>query len=277
VAYLNLIRPLNVMLAAGAVFIASLVAVGADVTVTGNLLPVIIACLAAGLVTAGGNVLNDYSDRDTDKVNHPERPISSGSVSPGGALSLSAVLFVISLPVAFLVNLECFLLAGLNILILVSYERSLKRKGLPGNLEVSWLTASIFIFGGLAAYGGDLTILSRTLYLAVLAFFASLGREITKDIQDVEGDVDRSTLPKSIGAKGAGRVAAASFWLAVGFSLVPSFVGLLGWYYVPIVLVANIIFIYSATLITRNPKRASNLAKIGMVVALIAFVVGGLT
>jgi geranylgeranylglycerol-phosphate geranylgeranyltransferase len=265
------------MLAAGAVFIASLIAVGTDVAGTGILLPVLMACLAAGLVTGAGNVLNDYSDRDTDRVNHPDRPIPSGSVSPKSALSLSAVLFIISLPVALLVNLECFLLAGLNILILISYERSLKRKGLPGNLEVSWLTGSIFIFGGLAAYNGDLTILSRTLFLAILAFFASLGREIAKDIQDVEGDVDRSTLPKRIGTGGAARIAAASFWLAVGFSLVPSFVGLLGWYYVPIVLLANIVFIYSTTLLTRNPERASNMAKVGMMVALIAFVVGGLT
>lgn len=276
-AFLKLVRPLNVMLAAGAVFIGSFVAVGTDVLGADILIPVLLACLAAGLVTGAGNVLNDYSDRDTDRANHPDRPIPSGSVSPKSALSLSVVLFLISLPVAFVVNLECFILVGLNVLILVSYERSLKRKGLPGNLEVSWLTGSIFIFGGLAVYNGDLTILTKTLYLAILAFFASLGREIAKDIQDVEGDIDRATLPKSIGAKGAARVAAASFGLAVLFSLTPSFVGLLGLYYIPIVLLADIIFIYSSTLLTRNPQKASSVAKIGMMIALLAFVIGGFT
>jgi geranylgeranylglycerol-phosphate geranylgeranyltransferase len=265
------------MIAAGAVFVASFIAAGTDVFDEDLLIPVLIACLAAGLVTAAGNVLNDYSDRDTDKVNHPDRPIPSGRISPRSALSLSVVLFLISLPLAFLVNLECFLLAGLNILVLVSYERSLKRSGFPGNLEVSWLTGSIFIFGGLAVYDGDLTIFAPTLYLALLAFFASLGREIAKDIQDIEGDVDRTSLPRKIGVQGAAQVAAVSFGLAVGFSFVPPFVGLLGIYYIPFVLVADIIFIYSSTLLPRNPERASAAAKIGMILALLAFVIGGFT
>jgi geranylgeranylglycerol-phosphate geranylgeranyltransferase len=265
------------MIAAGAVFVASFIAVGTEVSDMDLLIPVLIACLVAGLVTGAGNVLNDYSDRDTDKVNHPDRPIPSGRIHPRSALSLSITLFLASLPLAFLVNLECFLLAGLNILILVSYERNLKRSGFPGNLEVSWLTGSIFIFGGLAVYNGDLTIFTRTLYLALLAFFASLGREIAKDIQDIGGDVDRTTLPRKIGAKGAARVAAISFGLAILFSFVPPIVGLLGIYYIPFVLVADIIFIYSSTLLIRNPERASTVAKIGMILALFAFVIGGFT
>jgi geranylgeranylglycerol-phosphate geranylgeranyltransferase len=266
---------LNVALAAGAVLVASFIAVGTNVSDAGVLQPVLIACLVAGLVTGAGNVLNDYSDRDTDKVNHPERPIPSGSISPASALSLSVALFLISLPLAFLVNLECLLLVGFNILILVSYERSFKRRGFSGNLEVSWLTGSIFIFGGLAAYDGEYAVFAKTLYLAMLAFFASLGREIAKDIQDFEGDVDRRTLPRRIGLKGAAQVAAVSFSLAVLFSFVPPFVGLLGVYYIPFVLVADIIFIYSSTLLTRNPEKASTVAKMGMVMALLAFVIGG--
>lgn len=265
------------MLAAGAVFIGSFVAMGRDVAGADILIPVLLACLAAGLVTGAGNVLNDYSDWDTDRVNHPERPIPSGRVSPRKALSLSAVMFLLSLPLAFLVNVECFLLAGLNILVLVSYERGLKRKGFPGNVEVSWLTGSIFIFGGFAAYNGDFDALARTFYLALLAFFASLGREIAKDIQDIDGDVDRMTLPKKKGVKRASQFAAFFFFAAVFFSLAPPFIGLLSFYYLPIVIVADIIFIYSSTLLTRNPQRASSVAKIGMVIALLAFVIGGFT
>ncbi len=276
-AFLKLIRPLNVMLAAGAVFVGSFVAMGKDVAGADILIPVLLACLAAGLVTGAGNVLNDYSDRDTDRVNHPERPIPSGRVSPRRALSLSAVMFLLSLPLAFLVNVECFLLVGLNILVLVSYERSLKRKGFLGNVEVSWLTGSIFIFGGFAAYNGDFDALARTFYLALLAFFASLGREIAKDIQDIDGDVDRMTLPKKKGVKRASQFAAFFFFAAVFFSLAPPFIGLLSFYYLPIVIVADIIFIYSSTLLTRNPQRASSVAKMGMVIALLAFVIGGFT
>jgi geranylgeranylglycerol-phosphate geranylgeranyltransferase len=85
------------------------------------------------------------------------------------------------------------------------------------------------------------------------------------------------TLPRKVGVKSASQSAAFFFFLAVFFSFEPPFFGLLSFYYLPIVIVADIIFIYSSTLLTRNPARASSMTKIGMVVALLAFLVGGLT
>ena len=271
-----MIRPLNVLIAAGAVFVASFIAVGTEVSQENVIIPVLLACFAAGLVTAAGNVLNDYSDRESDMVNHPERPIPSGQITSANALSYSVALFVVSLPLALIVNVECFLLAALNNVVLVTYEGRFKRRGIPGNLEVSWLTGSIFVFGGLAAYQGDLENLTRTLYLAMLAFFATLGREIAKDIQDVVGDTDRQTLPRKMGVETAAQMASLAFALAVLFSVPPPFMGLMNYYYLAFVLVADVIFIYCTTLLIRNPARASNVAKIGMVLALIAFLVGGL-
>lgn len=274
--YLKLVRPLNCTLAAAGVLVASVVAIGTRVTEQDYLLPVLLACLIAALVTAAGNVLNDYSDRDTDRVNHPERPIPSGQMSPRNALAYSAILFVIPIPLAYLINTESLLIVALNVLVLVSYERYFKRRGLPGNLEVSWLTGSIFIFGGLAAYKGDFSFFARTMYLALLAFFATLGREIAKDIQDVSGDIDRTTLPRKMGVRGAAQIATICFVLAVLFSFVPPFLGILTWVYVPVVVAADIIFIYCTTLLIRHPGRAGNVAKIGMIVALFAFLLGGL-
>jgi len=276
VAYLRLIRPLNVTIAAGAVLVAAFVAVGTRVQEVDLLLPVLLACLVVGLITGAGNVLNDYSDRETDKENHPERPIPSGLVSPRNALSYSAVLFIVPVPLSYFINLDCFFLALFNILVLISYERHLKRKGLYGNASVSWLTGSIFIFGGLASYDGEASALMRTVFLCLLAFTATLGREIAKDIQDMKGDVDRKTLPREIGAQGAALIAGISFVLGIIFSLIPPFRGLLNFYYLGIVLVADVIFIYCTSLLIRNPAKASSMAKVGMVIALFAFLIGGL-
>ncbi len=275
-AYLRLIRPLNVLIASFAVLVAAFIAVGTQVSERDIIVPVVLAGLATGLVTAGGNVLNDYSDRNTDRVNHPERPIPSGKVSPDNALGLSTMLFILALPVAIVVNIWCFIIAALNIGVLVSYEGKFKRRGFTGNLEVSWLTGSIFIFGGLAAYQGNMEDLSKTLYLAMLAFFATLGREIAKDIQDVKGDLDRMTLPRKMGMKEASQIAGISFALAILFSIPPPFVGLFSYMYLAVVILADVIFIYCTTLLIRNPARSSNVAKIGMVVALLAFLIGGL-
>ncbi|MFQ6060366.1 MAG: UbiA family prenyltransferase, partial [Thermoplasmata archaeon] len=198
-AYLKLLRPLNCILAATGVFVASVVTIGLGVLQGSYLLPILIASLSAALVTGAGNVLNDYLDRQTDKLNHPDRPIPSGRISPKAALYYSILLFLVPLPLSLIVRIECFLIVVFNIIVLISYERYFKRRGLIGNLEVSWLTGSIFIFGGFAAYQGNISLLLRTVYLALLAFFASLGREIAKDIQDVPGDIDRQTLPRRMG------------------------------------------------------------------------------
>ncbi|MCV6986970.1 UbiA family prenyltransferase [Mycobacterium shinjukuense] len=47
---------------------------------------------ASALLYWSGMVLNDWADRERDAVERPERPIPSGQVSPGSALSVAAAL-----------------------------------------------------------------------------------------------------------------------------------------------------------------------------------------
>src|SRR5713226_1079275 len=101
--YLALVRPLNVLMAAAGVAVGGVVAVGPEglaAPIGGSNVPVAVALasasLAAALFTAAGNVLNDYFDRDTDRVNHPERPIPSGLVTPVEARRFAVALFLVS-------------------------------------------------------------------------------------------------------------------------------------------------------------------------------------
>ncbi|QDC26812.1 4-hydroxybenzoate polyprenyltransferase [Georgenia yuyongxinii] len=57
------------------------------------------AALAAGSVCLywAGMALNDYADRDLDRIERPERPIPSGRVRPRHALALAAALTVAGL------------------------------------------------------------------------------------------------------------------------------------------------------------------------------------
>jgi len=112
--------------------------------------------------------------------------------------------------------------------------------------------------------------------LGLLAALTTAGREVAKDIEDLAGDVDRVTLPRRIGVRGAGAVAAAAFGAGVVLSIVPYVLQILGTVYLGVVLVADIIFIWSGAYSARNPGRAQRAAKYGMVVALAAFLLGGL-
>lgn len=66
----------------------------AGAVAAGNLRPTRLAGLAASSVAIywAGMALNDWSDRDLDAVERPERPIPSGRVSPRTALSLASSL-----------------------------------------------------------------------------------------------------------------------------------------------------------------------------------------
>jgi len=273
--YLRLARPLNCGMSAVGVGIAAVVAVGwAGV----QAIPwtILLAAGAAALFTAGGNALNDYFDRDTDAVNHPDRPIPRGEMSADEALRFAALTFALSLALASLVGLLAVGIVVVNFVVMVAYEKTLKARGAGGNLLIAYLVGSLFVFGGAAAYRGDLAALDRTLVLGLLAALTTAGREVAKDIEDLAGDVDRVTLPRRIGVRGAGAIAAAAFGAGVVLSIVPYVLQILGTVYLGVVLVADIIFIWSGAYSARNPGRAQRAAKYGMVVALAAFLLGGL-
>ena len=165
-----------------------------------------------------------------------------------------------------------FLIVVSAIVVMLAYELRTKKLGLTGNLSIAWLTGALFLLGG-AVVGK----VEATVAIGMMAFLATLGREIVKDVQDMGSDFDRRTLPQRIGARNAGIVASAAFLIAV--------VALLrtvadwaysAWQYLAAVLFADAIFIYCSIVHFRNPKQGQRWAKYGMLVALIAFLLGGL-
>lgn len=273
--YPGLIRPLNAGMSAVGVAIAGVVAAGFEGAVD-RVWPLALAALAAALFTGAGNALNDYFDRETDRVNHPDRPIPRGDVSPESAVRFASILFALSLALGYLVNLWAVAVVALNFLVMVGYELAFKARGASGNFLIAYLVGSLFVFGGVAVFGGETEPLQRAILLGLCAGLATGGREVAKDVEDVAGDVDRVTLPKRLGVRAAGVVAALAFVTGAAFSFVPFILGLFGLVYLGIVLVADIMFIYAGAYSARNPGRAQRVAKYGMIVALAAFLAGGL-
>src|SRR2546426_970608 len=189
-------RPVNCVMSAVGVGIGGVVGVGS--AAWGDLaVPLVLAAAAAASFTARGNALNDIFDRETDRINHPDRPLPSRQLTPA--------------------------------------------------------TAPAF---------------------AALAFLATLGREITKDIEDIRGDVDRLTLPRRIGASRAGLVAGLALALCVTLSFLPLYFGVLRIGYAVLVLPADGMFIYAALHSAANPARSQRVTKYAMIVALAAFLAG---
>ena len=265
--YLQLFRLGNCVMGVVGLVLATLIAVGADIQY--HLTELAFASGVVFLFIIGGNALNDYLDREIDRIAHPERPIPSGRMRPSTAARISVAAFMGSVALSAVLPLEAFAIVIAAVAIIMAYEVSTSRRA--GRHPLHRLPdGALFLLGGAVVQRLDATVA-----IAAMAFLATLGREIVKDIQDMGADVDRFTLPQRIGAKKAGLVASASFLAAVALSVEPYLAGRFGVAYLAVVLAADAIFIYCSGIHFQDPKRGQKWAKIGMFVALIAFLMGG--
>jgi len=231
------------------------------------------------LVTGAGNAINDYADRELDAINNPKRPIPAGKISPSQALLTGQILFAIGIiSAAFTRRLPCVLLAGLNSALLAYYASTLKRKGLIGNLTISYLVGSTFLFGGLAVSGFEIVGV-----LALMAGFSTGGRELIKDIEDIKGDreSDSESFPIRFGRKKAVLLTVILTGVAIALAPIPYWFELFGKSYLGIVAVSIGTFIAGMVVIGKkrteeNASKASLIYKIAMGIGLLAFLVGAL-
>jgi geranylgeranylglycerol-phosphate geranylgeranyltransferase len=91
-----------------------------------------------------------------------------------------------------------FVIALIGIGTLIAYENGLKAAGITGNISVGLMSGAVFLYAGMAVNDPG-----PTLWMFGLAVLATVSREIIKDIQDLEGDQDRKTLPARIGVQSA--------------------------------------------------------------------------
>ena len=272
---LRLVRVGNVLVSLAGTVVGALAARGLGWTGLGPEWAVIL--LAAGStasVTAAGNVLNDLRDEPTDRVNHPDRPLVTGAVTRPMAQRLCLGLVVLSaLLVAPLAWTAPWLLPilALAIAAVLSYEYRFKARGLSGNLLVAFLTGAVFLYGG-AAVGAIVPVAA----FALMAFLATLSREVIKDMEDVAGDVGRHTLPMTHGLAASSAVARAAVALAVLASPLP-FVQYLpigsaaGIIYLGLVAASDALFVASVAWLPRRLHTEQSVSKGAMTLALVAF------
>jgi geranylgeranylglycerol-phosphate geranylgeranyltransferase len=273
---LRLVRVGNLGVSFIGTLVGGLVARGEGVGLSAEVwLAIVLAAFSTSFVTAGGNVLNDVLDREGDRTNHPDRPLVTGEISVRAARALTVGLFVagavVAVPVIVIAPLVGVLLA-VAVGALLGYELRFKRRGFVGNLVVGLLTGLVFLYGGAAA--GDALLLAP---FAAMAFLATLSRELTKDMEDVAGDVDRTTLPRSRGLGVAGGVSRASVAAAVALSAVPflwylSLGSVAGIIYLGLVVAADGVFAVSVAYLPQRLHWEQTVSKLGMTVALLAFV-----
>ena len=231
--YLQLFRTGNAVMGIVGVTVASFMAAGTDMV--DQWLNLLISAVVVFMFICGGNSLNDYIDFEIDKTAHPERPIPSGRMERRTALHVALLMLGGSVVVSFLtIDLECIAVVVVACVLMVAYEVALKQRGFVGNVTIAVLTGMMFLLGG--AVVGDM---ADNVVIALMAMLVSVGREISKDIEDMDSD-DQSAVQT------AGQV----------------------------LLAADAVFLYCAAVVFKDPHRAQKYAKLAMVIALVSFILG---
>ncbi len=271
-AFYEITRPLNVFIGGLSIFIGAFIA--------GSIQPIVkvlLAVVSGMFITAAANTINDYYDVAIDTVNKPYRPIPSGRVQRGEAWLYAIILFVVGCLLSVRINRIAILIAVCVSIVLYLYSAKLKRTVLWGNFTVSLISAFAFIYGGVAV-----SQLQNAIIPAVFSFFFHFGREIIKDIEDMEGDRADSafTLPIRYGQKPALMISTVIFLILTGLTIMPYAMHIFGFIYLVVVIAGvDSVLIYTMISMWKNPDaanlgRLSTFLKMDMFVGLIAIYVG---
>ena len=190
---LIILRPLNVILSCTSVIIAMYV-------FNGNIYHDIIfyPLLVIFFYTSGANVINDLYDIKSDIINHPKRPLPSNNLNKKTVIFYCILLFLIGFLSSIKINFLAFCFCNFLILpLIIFYTPFFKAIPILGNVIVSFILGSVFIFSELAFTSN----INKSLIIFGLAFMLSLIRELAKDMADIGGDsrLKVSTFPVKMG------------------------------------------------------------------------------
>jgi len=252
-------RPLNSITAAIAVVVAMHLAFGINEPDV-NPITFFFVAGAAFCVTAHSMVHNDIVDYEIDKINAPHRALPSGTISMKTAKIWAVVLAVLAILFGLLIDLQIGVFpfsifwAILNMTILDIYNLKLKQSGLFGNLIIGYVVSALFLYADIVV-NHALTI--RTESIGLYAFFVIWGREVLKDVMDIEGDRQHGmrTIPVRLGAKTGAIVGSAIIGVGILSSL-PLIIYPLDNLVVPIVLsIIDVIIIYLCIRVINTPEK----------------------
>ncbi len=238
---------------------------------------VFLAAISAALTLAAGNIVNDIFDLETDKINHPQRPLPSGTINIRQAYILYFVLLIFCLFISSFISIPVLLIVLFSNLLLIVYTIFLKQIPLVGNIIVAFLTGLVFILGGIVVKNP-----SAALVPAIFAFLINLIREIVKDMQDVEGDKQAGllTFPVKFGVSNSKFLISLFIFILITFTLYPFIIQLYNIeFFVVVMISVNPVMIYIIKKIYEDDsektlKKISILLKLSMIAGLIAIYLG---
>ncbi len=236
-AFLRLLRPVNLMLIALSMYLVRycliLPVYAFTVKVNGLIqlnslirlhdLDFCLLVVSTVMIAAAGNIINDYFDQTIDTINKPDKQYIGTRIAEKTALNwywvFNATALIISFYLSFTKNLQLLLFTQASAMCLLwFYSERFKRKLLIGNIIVAALSALVLLLPAIAEPEFYLNFVYAGVY-GLFAFLISLIREVVKDMEDVEGDLEGGcrTIPIVYGQKTARGISVFFTFILVGF------------------------------------------------------------
>lgn len=219
----------------------------------------LLGTLAAALLNAASNSLNQIFDHDIDRINKPGRPLCTGDVSVTGALVFTVVTGAAALVLAAVVStltlhwgtLALFAAAALFSVAYSVPPARMKARGWWANLTVALPRGTLLKVAG---WSLAQSILSwEAWFIGLVMGLFLVGATTTKDFADVRGDAAYGvkTLPVAHGPAKAARMVAP--FLALPFLLIPlgALTGVLTGHLVDLVMLGVICTLWGAHIAAR--------------------------
>ena len=252
-ALLSLIRPINSFMIGLAVVVG--IAIGSPDMLFSRL--TIYGFITGFSISSYSMIINDIYDIEIDKVNQPERPLAKQIISINSALSLSLILLLIGLTSSLLISYYNIIITVIFSFLSWFYNIWGKKQGIIGNSIVASSMSIPFIFGGVIT--GNISLLVWS--ISLIAFLSGMGREIIKTIADVEGDKIKGVKSVSIqfGSRNAMLIACGFIIISILISFIPVYLNLIQIYYIPLLILTDLILLYSIFVLSTNYSKSESL------------------
>ena len=265
--WLELARPFTLVAPALGVVSGAVTAVGAAPRApwTSELIAfTAIGAVMAAVLNAGNNALNQIYDLEIDRINKPQRPLTSGRMSIREAWTFTCITYAIALGLAWMIapggRHECFWIvvaAAVATLIYSCPPLRTKQQGIWANVTIAIPRGVLLKVAGWSCVK-TIWGLEPWFIGGIFGLFL-LGASTTKDFADMEGDARGGcrTLPIIYGVRRAAWMISPAFVVPFLFISYGSFTGILTGNFVLLQLLAGVMSLYGAYvcyLMLRKPE-----------------------
>ena len=191
---------------------------------------------------------SDYLDKELDAISKNHRPIPSGRISPNEALITGSLFALFGFFLSFFLTIYNVLFACMVAILVLTYTKIFKSKGILGNINRGFITIAAYFFG-IFSVNPSLSDIPMYLYLLAIVFLLhDINSNMIGAIRDVEGDKKGGyqTFPVKYGIKKSMKL---SFILTISWFLliigIPLYYGFLSSrFYVVILIDIGILAIF---------------------------------